>query len=219
MGTIEFEAWPKTPRLNRDIVITEKIDGTNAAIQIVKLTDENSWVVDGEPRQFPSSLDNEKVTAFLEVEGEHYAVVAQSRNRIITPGKGTDNAGFAGWVRESAYTLVQDLGEGIHFGEWWGQSIQHGYGMDRKVFSLFNTHRWGSKAQLFRTENLRLVPVLYAGPFDQDAINRVLEDLNAFGSYARAFHPKPEGIIIYHTAAKQVFKVLCENDEIPKGLV
>lgn len=28
----EFEAWPKTPRLYRDVVITEKIDGTNAAI-------------------------------------------------------------------------------------------------------------------------------------------------------------------------------------------
>lgn len=29
---IEFRAWPKTPRLFRDVVITEKIDGTNAAI-------------------------------------------------------------------------------------------------------------------------------------------------------------------------------------------
>lgn len=31
---IEFSAWPKIPRLNRDIVITEKIDGTNGAIII-----------------------------------------------------------------------------------------------------------------------------------------------------------------------------------------
>lgn len=216
MGIIEFEAWPKTPRLNRDIVITEKIDGTNAAIQIIKLTDANSELVYGDLRQFPDEIDNDKVTAFYVVQGEHFAVIAQSRNRIITPGKGTDNAGFAGWVRENGSTLVQDLGEGIHYGEWWGQSIQHGYGMDHKVFSLFNTHRWGAAS--FITENLRVVPVLYAGPFDQSEINKVLEDLKAFGSYARAFHPKPEGIIIYHTAAKQVFKVLCENDEIPKGL-
>ncbi|MFB7823860.1 RNA ligase family protein [Streptomyces hydrogenans] len=30
----EFQAWPKTARLFRDIVVTEKLDGTNAAIHI-----------------------------------------------------------------------------------------------------------------------------------------------------------------------------------------
>lgn len=29
-----FEAFPKIPRLNRDITITEKIDGTNVAVVI-----------------------------------------------------------------------------------------------------------------------------------------------------------------------------------------
>lgn len=31
---IPFEAFPKIPRLNREIVITEKLDGTNAVIHI-----------------------------------------------------------------------------------------------------------------------------------------------------------------------------------------
>src|SRR4051812_2981949 len=30
--TAAFQAWPKTPRLFRDIVVSEKIDGTNAAV-------------------------------------------------------------------------------------------------------------------------------------------------------------------------------------------
>jgi hypothetical protein len=30
----EFREWPKTPRLFRTIVVTEKIDGTNAAIHV-----------------------------------------------------------------------------------------------------------------------------------------------------------------------------------------
>jgi hypothetical protein len=34
--TIEFEAWPKIARLNRSMVITEKIDGTNAAVIITE---------------------------------------------------------------------------------------------------------------------------------------------------------------------------------------
>ena len=33
---ITFEAWPKIARLNRNIVVTEKIDGTNAAVIITE---------------------------------------------------------------------------------------------------------------------------------------------------------------------------------------
>ena len=29
-----FQGWPKIARLNRDIIITEKLDGTNAAIGV-----------------------------------------------------------------------------------------------------------------------------------------------------------------------------------------
>jgi hypothetical protein len=34
--SIEFEAWPKIARLNRGMIITEKIDGTNAAVIITE---------------------------------------------------------------------------------------------------------------------------------------------------------------------------------------
>jgi hypothetical protein len=33
--TIEFQPFPKLARLNRNILITEKLDGTNAAVVIV----------------------------------------------------------------------------------------------------------------------------------------------------------------------------------------
>jgi hypothetical protein len=36
VSDIEFKPWPKIARLNRDITITEKIDGTNAAIVITE---------------------------------------------------------------------------------------------------------------------------------------------------------------------------------------
>lgn len=36
MTDIEFKEWPKTPRLFRDIVVTEKIDGTNAAVIVTE---------------------------------------------------------------------------------------------------------------------------------------------------------------------------------------
>src|ERR1700744_5037408 len=94
----EFKPWPKTPRYFRDITITEKIDGTNAAIGI-------------QP-----------------VAGSDYPMVyAQSRKRIIT--KDDDNYGFARWVYDNCETLVEDLGYGLHFGEWWGKGIQRSYGL------------------------------------------------------------------------------------------
>ena len=158
---MDFKEWPKTPRLNRDITITEKIDGTNAAVII---SDEG-------------------------------AVSAQSRSRLITPGKSTDNYGFAGWVEKNANTLLTDLGPGYHYGEWWGAGIQRGYGCSPgvKVFSLFNSFRW--KDAEFYTPGLDVVPVLYSGPFSQDAIESAVQELRDGGSRANLGFMRPEGVI------------------------
>lgn len=49
-----FEAFPKIPRLSRDIIVTEKIDGTNAQIYVEELTgrvfagSRNQWVGPGD---------------------------------------------------------------------------------------------------------------------------------------------------------------------------
>src|SRR5882762_4949927 len=124
---IEFQGFQKIARLNRDIVVTEKIDGTNGAIGI------KFWAVDlGVDYELP---DRYRRVKFIDRDDRdvngmiNYAVVyAQSRKRIITPEQ--DNFGFARWVYDNAETLVHDLGEGLHFGEWWGSGIQRGYGLE-----------------------------------------------------------------------------------------
>jgi hypothetical protein len=165
----EFAPFSKIARLDREIVVTEKIDGTNSRV-VVK--------PDG-------------------------TVLAGSKNRWIQPGKTTDNHGFAGWVKEHEDEL-QALGEGQHFGEWWGQGIQHGYGLKEKVFSLFNTHLWGDSS--VRPACCSVVPVLYSGAFDMGAIQAVLESLKVNGSVAAPGFMKPEGVIIYHTHGGMYFK-------------
>lgn len=210
---MDFESFPKIPRLNRDIVITEKIDGTNAAVLIEEI--EGHLVLDAE------DLD---LRGWLTIDGRHYAVQAQSRKRLITPE--SDNFGFARWVRENAEELVRLMGPGRHFGEWWGQGIQRGYGQVGKIFSLFNpTFRFGDPATsgpggtpsgLLHNE-IRTVPVLYEGPFDQGAIGRAVDRLSWYGSEAAPGFMNPEGVIVYHTAAGSLFKVTCQNDEKPKG--
>ena len=146
---IEFQAWPKTPRLFRDIVITEKIDGTNAAVIISECA---SYVDSVAP---PASAN-------VEIDGRRFHVGAQSRKRLITPGD--DNFGFAAWVAENADALARLLGPGYHFGEWWGSGIQRGYGLAKgeKRFSLFNVARYAD-ADLSEVPGLGVVPVLYTG--------------------------------------------------------
>lgn len=113
---MEFQEFPKIPRLNRDCVITEKIDGTNAQIFIPDLVDD-----------LPAGVP------FL----------CGSRNRWITPQD--DNQGFANWAYKNQEELLK-LGPGHHYGEWWGQGIARNYGLKEKRFSLFNVHRWGDNA-------------------------------------------------------------------------
>lgn len=196
---IDFIPFPKIARLNREIVITEKIDGTNAGVQIVPEADAHGQTVLG---------------TVATVDG--HLIYAQSRTRLVWPGK-QDNFGFAGWVRENAAELVR-LGPGTHFGEWWGSGIQRGYGLPKgeKRFSLFNTSRWSDAA--VRPACCGVVPVLYQGPLDQDEIEMAIEMLAVCGSKAAPGFMEPEGVVVYHTAANQLFKVTVENDEVPKAL-
>lgn len=179
----EFVKYPKTPRLFRDVVITEKIDGTNAAIGITEAGD--FWT--------------------------------QSRNRIITPKD--DNAGFARWAWYWSDVLANLLGPGVHFGEWWGSGIQRGYGLvnGERRFSLFNVSRWEG-ADLSAVPWLGVVPVLYQGVFSDYYVERTLDELALDGSRAKPGFMDPEGVCVFHTASRQVYKVLLENDSMPKTL-
>ncbi len=201
---LEFKEWPKTPRLNRDMIVTEKIDGTNAAVIVLPETPDLHGLADT-----TTSLGKLVETS----EGVMF-VAAQSRKRLIMPGKQTDNAGFAQWVRTNAHGLAQALGTGYHYGEWWGKGIQSGYGLDHKRFSLFNVTRY----EHVRDDSigLGLVPVLFEGPFDTVIIERIVSQLRLHGSHA-APGQKAEGVVVFHTASGTVFKVTCEKDESPKG--
>lgn len=180
-----FEPWPKVPRLDKTIVVTEKIDGSNAAIVVTH-------------------------------EGDVYA---QSRTRIITPGKMTDNFGFAAWVEENKDELGSTLGIGRHFGEWWGQGIQRGYGLDHRRFSLFNTHRWhaGEDFRAITAPLCHVVPILLVTNTAAEGFNgeAILAKLRETGSLAAHGYEHPEGAMIYHTAAGKTFKLTFEPG--PKG--
>lgn len=186
---LTFEEWPKIPRLNREMVVTEKIDGTNASILIAD---------NGEP--------------FVTGSGREIPFLCGSRTRWVFPEN--DNYGFARWAYENAEGLKK-LGPGHHFGEWWGQGIQRKYDMKEKVFSLFNVGRWDGKIP--EGCPVRTVPLLHSGPFMQETINTLLKFLAEGGSQAAPGFKDPEGLVIYHTALRGMFKVTIKGDEKGKG--
>ncbi len=226
---ITFNAFPKIPRLSRECIITEKLDGTNASIWIERVSGpENPFDIGGED------------CFMTQLHGFYYAIAAASRSRFLVPVKSKDNFGFAGWVRDHVEELVK-LGEGVHYGEWWGRGIQRGYGLDEKRFSLFNTGRWRPRddQENFPGETwdvapscCHVVPVLWKGPFDtvmHDPSSysslhsecmipkRILYDLRELGSLAAPGFMNPEGIMIFHTAANSYFKKTFKGDEKGKG--
>jgi hypothetical protein len=185
---MEFQAFGKIPRLNREICVTEKIDGTNAQVCITLGED-------------PGAVAN--------VDG--YSIYAGSRTRWVTPGD--DNFGWAKWVQDNAAELVK-LGEGRHFGEWWGAGIQRKYGLPEKRFSLFNTSIWNAETM---PSCCSVVPVLWNGLLEEFDVDKCLAKLRSEGSVAAPGFMDPEGVVIYHVAAGTYFKKTLDKDDEWKG--
>lgn len=183
----EFQPFPSLQRLSKEkVVITEKIDGTNAHVFI---PDDSSFIR------------------------------AASRNRWITPTD--DNYGFAKFVMrpDISQFLIKYLGPGRHYGEWWGNGIQRGYGMLSKRFSLFNTGRWSHAfgemraAGIVIPQEIDVVPVIEIvnqGDFDPW---KVLKMLKEKGSFAAPGWSDPEGIVSYMTLSKVAYKTTFEGDK------
>ena len=135
-----------------------------------------------------------------------------SRKRWIT--KDRDNFGFAEWAFNN-FEELKKLGPGRHFGEWWGQGIQRGYGLKEKRFSLFNVKKWEDAS--IRPVCCSIVPVLFRGMFTTANVEHTLTWLAVTGNQAAPGFMCPEGIIIYHTTGNLLFKKTIEKDDWGKG--
>ncbi len=197
-----FKEFPKLFRFSREIVITEKIDGTNASIFI-------------QNEALEEHKDQPDVIAISSCG--NYTMRAGSRTKWINTKD--DNYGFANWAQRNSDELFK-LGEGHHFGEWWGSGIQRSYGLQKgeKRFSLFNTSRW--KLDSFDEPGYQqppkcchIVPILWKGMMNTTEVDRVLAELVVSGSIASPGFMKPEGIVVFHTAANQAFKKTIDKDD------
>lgn len=198
---MEFQGFPKMARLSRNICVTEKLDGTNAQVCITRV--------------MPSERPVGDQIAIGRDEVGPLAMYVGSRNRWLKLGD--DNFGFANWCAQNSDELFK-LGEGRHFGEWWGYKIGRGYGLgkDDRRFSLFNTYRWTPETL---PGCCSVVPTMYEGPFLMYEVIFAIGRLIDGGSIAAPGFTNPEGVIVFHTAANISFKKTIKDDDNPKSIL
>lgn len=173
-----FKSFGKIPRLDKDIVITEKLDGTNAQIFI---DDNNEMYTGSRNRWVKIGDDNFGFAAWAEA----------NKQELLKLGKGHHFGEWWGRGIQRGYNMQERVFSLFNVHKWSKpyEAMKLGYGHDVPFPSCCS-----------------VVPVLYVGAFDTKVINEVMNKLKKSGSIAAPGFMDPEGIIIYHTAANHLYK-------------
>lgn len=196
---LEFQGFPKVARLNRDVIITEKIDGTNAQVLI---TEDGDMLIGSRTRWITPQDDNHGFARWAE----------GNKNQLLKLGPGRHFGEWWGSGIQRGYGLAKgDKRFSLFNVARWAL-----YGTEPKRIVTADPRI--EKYQDVLPEGLFLVPELYRGNFSTLASGVAISNLRKKGSYASPGFMSPEGIIVFHTAANVGFKQTLENDDVPKSL-
>ena len=193
---MDFEEFPKMARLSREVIVTEKIDGTNAQIFI---TEDGQIRAGSRTRWITPADDNFGFAAWVE---EH-------RDELLTLGPGRHFGEWWGRGIQRGYGIPDRRLSLFNTRRWclFGQNPQAIQTLDPRV----------TRTQDVLPPCVGLVPVIGAGKLDEADFNGALRQLAAAGSFAAPGFMDPEGIVVFHTAANVGFKKTLKRDDIPKG--
>lgn len=200
---MEFTDFGKIPRLNREWVVSEKIDGTNAAVIIEEGPD--GYVVGAQSRNRLITPDDDNF-GFAQWVEDNATLLAD------TLGEGVH---FGEWAGPGIQKNPHELDERKFF-----------LFIPARYMGIISDEAWRAGVVVVPTFGLAVnLGTLYKGVED------VLEMLRDTGSFAHyVSHPdsdfvgepygrgKAEGVVVYSTAARQAFKVTTKDDDIPKAL-
>ena len=196
---MEFIKYPKTKRFSSDIIITEKIDGTNAQLVYDK---ENEVLLAGSRNRFITvDKDNYGFARWVDDNREILTKYFNSFSNIPVYGE---------W-----------WGSGIQRG--------YGLTGGEKYFSIFNVGLFGPvMPSELHAIGVRYVPVLYEGSNRRDVILDVFGNLDNAGSqvflksgcleqFKFYFKPvsnelEPEGICIFFKQMGVIYKMTYEYE-------
>lgn len=196
---VEFQEFPKMARLSRDIIITEKIDGTNAQLLI---SEDGNITVGSRTRWITPQDDNYGFAKWVEENKCNLIKLGAGRHFGEWWGSGIQR-GYGLQKGEKRFSL-------FNVGRWalYGTEPKRILTADPRI----------EKYQDVLPEGVGLVPELYRGKFDTAIIDDVLRQLELKGSVASPGFMKPEGIVVFHIAGNVGFKKTIHKDELPKSM-
>lgn len=195
----DFIGFSKIPRLNREIVVTEKIDGTNGCIYI---TEDRQFFVGSRTRWISPINDNH---GFAKWAYEH-------KDELIAGlGIGRHFGEWWGQGINRNYGLSEKRFSLFNVAKW---CLYH---ESPKLINI-DPETKIEKYQQSLPECCSLVPVLgRSATFETNEIDYQFHKLRRDGSQAVKGFMQPEGIVVCHTQGNILFKATLENDDKPKG--
>jgi hypothetical protein len=191
-----FTPFPKMARLQREVIITEKIDGTNAQIFI---TDDGRMLTGSRNR-------------WITPEDDHYDFAKWARDNkdeLMQLGPGSHFGEWWGQGIQRNYGLDERRFSLFNVSRWClhGETPQPIPTADPRIV----------KMQDVLPRCCRLVPILRRGTNITTMAESALYELSQRGSVAAPGYMHPEGIVVFHVAGNVGFKMTLDNDGVPKS--
>ena len=194
----EFESFPKIARFSREVIVSEKIDGTNASIFI---GEDGEFLTGSRKRWITPTDDNFGFSRWAHDHKDELLTLGPGRHFGEWWGSGIQR-GYGLSKGEKRFSLFNVL-------RWClsGDEPQRIPTADPRIV----------KMQDVLPPCVGLVPVLWRGKFDDMPLESIMADLRFEGSRAAPGYDKPEGIVIFHVAGNVGFKKTFDKDDQPKG--
>jgi hypothetical protein len=191
-----FTPFPKMARLQREVLITEKIDGTNAQIFI---TDDGRMLTGSRTRWITPEDDNFGFAAWAR---DH-------KDELMQLGPGRHFGEWWGQGIQRKYGLNERRFSLFNVSRWClhNETPKPIPTADPRIV----------KMQEVLPACCHLVPILWQGLFTAAWPEQMLTRLNNGGSQAAPGFMRPEGIVVFHVAGNVGFKMTLDNDGVPKS--
>lgn len=194
----EFQSFPKIARYSREVIVSEKIDGTNAQIFI---GEDGEFLTGSRKRWITPDQDNYGFSRWAHEHKDELMTLGPGRHFGEWWGSGCQR-GYGLPKGEKRFSLFNVIRWCLH-----GETPQQIPTADPRIV----------KTQDVLPPCVGLVPVLWYGLFDDLDLDAILDDLRQNGSKAAPGYPKPEGVVIFHGAGCVGFKKTLEGDDGPKS--
>lgn len=196
MTDTEFTPFPKIARLSREVIVSEKIDGTNAQVFI---GEDGTVLAGSRTRWITRENDNFGFAAWVEEHRDELLGLGPGRHFGEWWGKGIQRGYGLEGRRFSLFNTVR----------W----AEHG----RAALEIPSQDpRVPPKVQQRPPLCCDVVPVLSRGVFDTDEVEYCVNALRERGSRAAPGFMRPEGVVVFHVAGNVAFKKTLEKDDKPK---